>query len=187
MFTLRMSKERRHIQNEHQNTWMTFDCENKADPLKDGFGALKTFNENILLPDKELMTFQMKKNMLILAYVREGKIIYKGPWEKHGLLAQNEFQLMNVSSEMKQYGFNASHSDDAHVFQSGFVLNGSDLEPGEIKKIFSHAERQGVLKLIASSDGKDDSLPIRQDVQMYSTRIMNGNHIVHELNPGRRA
>ena len=133
------------------------------------------------------MTFQMKKDMLILTYVREGKIIYKGPWEKHGLLAQNEFQLMNVSSEMKEYGFNASHSDDAHVFQSGFVLNGNDLEPGEIKKLYSLAERQGVLKLIASSDGKEDSLSLRQDVQMYSSRLAKGNHIVHELKSGRRA
>jgi quercetin 2,3-dioxygenase len=187
MITVRRSEDRHYIVNENQKTWMTFDRENGADPLHDGFGALRTFNENILFPDMELMTCQMKKDMLILTYVREGVIIYKGPWEKHGLLSPNEFQLMNVSSEMKEYGFNASQSDDTHVFQSGFALGGSDLEPGEIKKLFSRADRQGVLRLIASSDGKDDSLRLQQDVQMYSSLITTGNHIVHDLSPGRRA
>jgi quercetin 2,3-dioxygenase len=188
MIILKRSDERRYIKNENQKTWMTFDSENTTAPLHNGFGALKTFNENVLFPDMELMTFQIEKNMLILTYVREGAIIYKGPRERHGRLSQMEFQLMNVGPEMKQeYGFNASESSNTHVFQIGFALGGSKLEPGEIKKIFTYAERNGVLKLIVSSDGKEDSLPIQQDVQMYSTLTLNGNHMIHELSPGRKA
>jgi redox-sensitive bicupin YhaK (pirin superfamily) len=56
-----------------------------------------------------------------------------------------------------------------------------------IKKIFTRAERQGVLKLIASADGRESSLPIQQDIQMYSTFINDGNHMIHEISPGRSA
>jgi redox-sensitive bicupin YhaK (pirin superfamily) len=61
------------------------------------------------------------------------------------------------------------------------------LEQGEGKKLFTLAERKGILKLIASPDGKEASLKIQQDVQMYSTLIHKGNHMIHELKPGRSA
>ncbi|HEY5039215.1 MAG TPA: hypothetical protein VIJ93_09110 [bacterium] len=64
---------------------------------------------------------------------------------------------------------------------------GSISKPDGIKKLFTHAERQGILKLIASSDGKDGSLCITQDIQMYSTFIHKGNHMIHELGHGRSA
>ncbi len=61
------------------------------------------------------------------------------------------------------------------------------LEPGGRKKFFTLAERKGILKLIASPDGKESSLKIQQDVQIYSTLIHKGNHMIHELSAGRSA
>jgi hypothetical protein len=60
-------------------------------------------------------------------------------------------------------------------------------QPGGEKKHFTLADRRGILKLIASPDGKDNSLKIQQDVEMYSTLIHKGNHMIHELRPGRKA
>jgi redox-sensitive bicupin YhaK (pirin superfamily) len=57
--------------------------------------------------------------------------------------------------------------------------------PGGEKKQFTHAERMGVLKLIASPDGKNASLPIQQDVHIFSTCIQKGNHVIHEIQNGR--
>lgn len=79
MLTLRISQKRSHIQNEKQNTWMTFDPDNNTDPLKNGFGSLKKINENILTPGMELRPFPTKCNMLVLTYVRKGSVLYKGP------------------------------------------------------------------------------------------------------------
>ncbi len=74
-----------------------------------------------------------------------------------------------------------------HVFQSGFTPGAGVLEPGAKKKLFTLAERKGILKLIASPDGKESSLKLHQDVEMYSTLIHKGNHMIHEMKPGRRA
>jgi redox-sensitive bicupin YhaK (pirin superfamily) len=187
MFKLRLAQERSHIQNADQNTWMTFNPENQTDPLKNGFGALKKLNENILSPDMGLRPVQTGNSFLILTYVRRGSVVFKGGGKKYGLLSQNEFQVMNAGPEMKPDGFNASSTEEAHVFQFRFELEGSDLEPGEMKKLFSLAEQRGNLKLIASSDGDGGSLPVHQDLQMYSGLVLTGAHIVHELGPGRRA
>jgi redox-sensitive bicupin YhaK (pirin superfamily) len=73
------------------------------------------------------------------------------------------------------------------LFQSVFTPGTKLPQPGGEKKRFTLAERRGILKLIASPDGKDNSLKIQQDVEMYSTLIQKGNHMIHELRPGRKA
>lgn len=200
MITVQKSEKRRHIENEEQSTWITFDAESMSDPLRDGFGVLKVLNEEVLSPGNSF-TLHTAEGMIIITYVREGMIIYKGPLEKPDFLESKEFHQDKVAPNTKQYAFNVSQSEDAHVFQCGFSLEGckTGLDEGGylsspegfkkagIKKLFTHAERQGTLKLIASTDGRDSSLQIDQDVQMYSTYINKGNHIVHPLKIGRFA
>ncbi len=186
MITIRKSEERRHITNEDHTTWLTFDRENNIDPLQDGFGTLRTFNEQVLSPGR-IFILQTPKDMVVVTYVHEGVIICNGPLGKTGLLEMGDFFQNNVASGAKQYTFNPSPSDDSHLFQSVFKPSVAEMEPGGSKKLFTLAERKGVLKLIASPDGIEASLKIQQDVQMYSTFVHKGNHMIHELKPGRKA
>jgi quercetin 2,3-dioxygenase len=186
MMIVRKSKERRHIDNRGHKTWMTFDWENKADPLQNGFGVLKILNEEILPPGTGFILLT-NKDMVIITYLREGVIIYKGPLEDADLMWTKEFHRTNVASDTQQYAFNASQTEDAHIFQSGFSPIGQILKPDGIKKLFTHAERQGTLKLIASPNGNEGSLTLRQNVKMYSAFIHKGNHLVHPLKHGRSA
>lgn len=188
MLTVKRSAERRHIDKENQSTWMTFDHANKADPLRSGFGSLKMLNEEILPHGRAfLLHTHTHKAMVILTYVEEGVIIYHGPLERSDMLEAGDFHRVNVSPEVDQYDFQAILSGNTHVFQSGFTAEFNPLESGGRKKLFTHADRHGVLKLIASPDGKAGSLPIQQDVFMYSTLIKTGGHLVHELKQGRNA
>jgi len=186
MITIRKSEERRHIENDQQKTWMTFDWENKKDPLQKGFGALKIFNEEVLSPRRGFI-LHTHKDMVVITYVREGMIVFKGLTGNSDLLKTNEFYLLNAPSGEKLTVFDHSPAEGAHVFQSGFGPAEGALEPGSRKKFFTLAERKGILKLIASPDGKEASLKIHQDVQMYSTFVHKGNHMIHELVPGRIA
>jgi redox-sensitive bicupin YhaK (pirin superfamily) len=193
MITVRKSEERRYVDVKDQKTWMTFDAENKSDPLQKGYGVLKVLNEEILSPGGGFV-LQSEKDMVVVTYVHEGVIVYKAPLEEPTSIEAKEFNKVNVTSNTKQYAFNTSPSDDAEVFQCGFALEDCAEECGDgdpktkgAKKLFTHAERQGVLRLIASSDGREASLPIQQDIQIYSTFMHSGNHIVHELKPSRSA
>jgi redox-sensitive bicupin YhaK (pirin superfamily) len=187
MITIRRSEERKQIESDNQKTWMTFDAENLADPLKNGFGVLKIFNEEILKPGRTFV-FQTQKDMVVVTYINEGLMIFNRPQQgKSGLMSAGDFLQTDSLAGMKQYSLNASPTDDARMFQSGFAPGTGVAEPGGENKRFTLAERKGILKLIASPDGKEDSLRIRQDVEMYSTLIHKGNHIIHELKPGRTA
>jgi redox-sensitive bicupin YhaK (pirin superfamily) len=187
MIIVRKSEERHHIAGKDRKTWMTFDLQNKADPLKNGFGTLEILNEEILSP-KSGYTIHPRKNMIVVTYVRDGMMIHIGPLEKPDFMMTSDFQWAKVTPDKKQYAFNASESEDAHIFQCGFSpCDGNFESDGEIKKLFTHAERKGILKLIASSDGRESSLAIRQDIEIYSTLLYTGNHMIHEISPSRSA
>jgi redox-sensitive bicupin YhaK (pirin superfamily) len=186
MITVKKSNERRHIVAGNQATWMTFDWEDTADLMREGFGALKIFNEEILAPGRGFI-LHTHKDMVIVTYVREGVVVYNRPGEKNDLLEPGGLRQIKVLSGSTQFTFNALSNDDAHVFQSGFAPGTDTSEITGEKKLFTLAERRGILRLIASPDGKESSLKIHQDVQMYSTLLHKGNHMIHELKPGRRA
>jgi len=186
MIVIRKSDERRHITAKDQKTWMTFDSENETDPLYNGFGVLKILNEEILPPGTGFI-LHTHKDMVVVTYVREGMIAYKGPLEEMEPLAAAEIHTSLVTPEAKQYAINISPMEEAHVFQSGFTPGNVISKKGGFKKLFTYAQRNGILKLVASPDGKEDSLSLRQDVQIYSTFIHKGNHMIHELSPGRSA
>jgi quercetin 2,3-dioxygenase len=193
LITIIKSKDRHYLDVQDQKTWKTFDAENKIDPLQNSFGVLKILNEEILSPGGGFV-LRAKKDMVVVTYVREGVIIYKAPSEEPTLLEMKEFGRNNADKDTNQYAFNTSESEEAHVFQCGFDLgecadaceDGSP-KPKGVKKLYTHAERQGVLRLIASSDGMEGSLAIKHDVQIYSSFTRDGNHIIHELKPGRSA
>jgi hypothetical protein len=186
MIIVRKSDERRRIEEKNQKTWMTFDWENKTDPLQNGFGVLKILNEEILSPGSGFI-LHTHKDMVVVTYVSEGMIVYKGPLEEMEPLASTEIHTLLVTPETKQYAINISPTKEAHVFQSGFTPVNNISKSAGAKKLFTYAQRNGILKLVASPDGKDDSLSLRQDVQIYSTFIHKGNHMIHELSPGRSA
>jgi redox-sensitive bicupin YhaK (pirin superfamily) len=186
MIVIRKSDERRHIEAKNQKTWMTFDWENKSDPLQNGFGALKILNEELLSPGSGFI-LHTHKDMVVVTYVHEGMIIYKGPSEKMGPLVAKEFHAADAVPEARQYAIDISPTEDAHIFQSGFSPSGGSSKSVGAKRLFTYSQRNGILKLVASPNGKEDSLPLRQDVQIYSTFIHKGNHMVHELSPGRSA
>jgi len=165
---------------------MTFDWENESDPLQNGFGVLKILNEEILSPGSGFI-LHTPKDMVVVTYVTEGMIVYKGPFEKMKPLVAKEFHSAKTIPESEQSAVNISPTGETHVFQSGFTPSDAISSPGGIKKLFTYAERNGILRLIASSDGKENSLALRQDIQIYSTFVHKGNHMIHELSPGRSA
>ncbi len=193
MINVIKSKDRHYVNVKDQKTWETFDAENKPGPFQLSFGVLKILNEEILSPGGGLV-LHAKKNMVVVTYVREGVIIYKAPSEEPAILETKEFGRYNADKDTAQYAFNTSEYEQAHIFQCGFDLEecadaceDDSPKPKGVKKLFTHTEREGVLRLIASSDGREASLAIKHDVQIYSTFTRDGNHIIHELKPGRSA
>ncbi|HXY52535.1 MAG TPA: hypothetical protein VEI01_24030 [Terriglobales bacterium] len=71
-------------------------------------------------------------------------------------------------------------------FRSLRVMNEKKgLEPSYEQKSFPAKEKQGKLRLVASRDGRDGSVRINQDAQLYVTLLRPGEKVMTELGDGR--
>jgi redox-sensitive bicupin YhaK (pirin superfamily) len=60
-------------------------------------------------------------------------------------------------------------------------------KPAYDQKNFSEAEKRGKLRLVASPDGHEGSVKIRQNNELYATVLGSGETVKHELNKDRHA
>jgi hypothetical protein len=186
MITLRRSEERRHHTRGIHDTWMTFDPENKIDPLRRGFHALEPFNEESLGPEMGLSP-HVQQDIEIITYVREGSLVHQDGVGGLGRLGPGEFQRTSVCRGVRHSALNGSLFDSAHVFQSCISSQGIGMRPLQEQKRFPIADREGILRIVVSPDGGHASLPIHQDVRLYSSILLIGHHLIHELGSGRGA
>lgn len=186
MITVRRSERRRRIRSGSQDSLLAFDPGDPADPFRRGFRTLEAFNEETPVREMSLHS-HTEEDIDIVTYVREGALIIQDHSGELGRIKAGEFQRTSASRDRRQRVINGSVLNPTQVFQSCITPDGNGFEPGTEQKRFPVADRKGVLRLVASPDGRNGSLRIHQDVQMYSSILPVGHHQVHELSQGRAA
>jgi quercetin 2,3-dioxygenase len=186
MITLRRAGERHHDRRRKREVWFTFDAQDRADPLADGFGALEILDEDRLSPGASLSCHPLH-DAEIVTYVRGGALAYDDSAGHSGVIQAGEFQRATVGRGSRHGETNASGTDPAHVFQIWLRSSPPELEPAQEQKRFSAAQRRGGLCVVASPDARRGSLRVHQDVVLYSAILGPGKHVAHELLDGRSA
>jgi len=186
MLTLRRANERHHDRRRKQEVWLTFYPQDRADPLADGFGTLEILDEHRLPPGGGVPRHP-HHDAEVVTYVHEGALAFEDSTGCSGVIHGGEFQRMTARRDTRHSETNASRTDWVHVFQLWLRPSEAGLQHGHEQKRFSAAERRGGLCVIASPDARRGSLRIHQDVLMYSSMLDPGQHVVHELSPGRSA
>jgi redox-sensitive bicupin YhaK (pirin superfamily) len=82
---------------------------------------------------------------------------------------------------------NPSKDQAVHLLQIWILPERRGLRPEYEQKSFSQQERDGRLRVVASPDGRDGSLTIHQDVNLYAATLTDGKSITHDLQPERFA
>jgi quercetin 2,3-dioxygenase len=94
---------------------------------------------------------------------------------------------MSAGTGVRHSEYNASKSEPVHLLQIWIYPERNGLAPGYEQKAFSAAEKRGKLRLVASRDGREGSVTIHQDAELYATLVGAGETVRHELQPGRHA
>jgi quercetin 2,3-dioxygenase len=186
MITLRRTGERHHDRRRKHEVWLTFDANDRNDPLAHGFGALQILDEVRLAPGADLSR-RPDLDAEIVIYVCDGALAYDDSTGRAGVIQAGEFRRTTAGRGRRQQETNASRSDGAHVFQIWLRPTQAPIDPGQEQKRFSTAERRGDLRVVASPDARRGSLRLNQDALLYSAMLEPGRHVVHELAKGRSA
>ena len=180
MIEFRKASDRHHEERRKQDTWLTFYPGDETG----GFGALETFREDRLRPGARVPR-HAPRGAEIVTYVREGALTYEDSMGRSGVIHAGEFQRNGTEPGIRHSEMNASRSDWAHVFRIGLRPAEAGLEPGHQQKRFSVAERRGEFCVVASTDARKGSLRLSHDALIHSAMLYRGQHVVHELAPGR--
>ncbi|MCB9948723.1 MAG: pirin family protein [Rhodospirillaceae bacterium] len=156
------------------------------DPAHMGFGDLRVLNEDRVRPGAGFDTHG-HRDMEIVSYVLDGALEHKDTLGTGAVLRPGEVQRMSAGTGVRHSEFNASASEPVHFLQIWIVPERRGLAPGYEQKAFPADERRGRLRLVGSRDGRDGSLTIHQDVDLYAGVFGAGDGADLPLRPGRRA
>lgn len=186
MITLRRSAERGRFDHGWLDTRHTFSFADYRDPAHMGFRALRVINEDVVAPGEGFPTHG-HRDMEILTYILEGALEHKDSLGSGSVIRPGDVQRMSAGKGVQHSEFNPDAQRPVHLLQIWILPDRSGLQPEYEEKHFPEAERRGVLRLVASREGRAGSLRIHQDADVLAGLLAPGDRAVHELRPGRHA
>ena len=186
MITLRPASERGRGEYGWLDTRHTFSFNDYHDPRHMSFRALRVMNEDWIAPGKGFGTHG-HRDMEIVTYVLEGALAHKDSLGNGSVLRPGEFQRMTAGTGIEHSEFNPSESEPVHLYQIWLFPERRGLTPSYDQRDFPLAERKGKLRVVASPDGREGSLTIHQDAEVFLTTLEAGDQVTYNLAPGRHA
>ncbi|HSN70715.1 MAG TPA: pirin family protein [Steroidobacteraceae bacterium] len=162
----------------------TFSFGHYYDPKFMGFGPLRVINEDRVQPGQGFGTHG-HNDMEIISYVLSGALEHKDSMGNGSIIQPGDVQRMTAGTGVRHSEFNASDSEVVHFLQIWILPERNGLQPGYEQKNFPVAEKRGRLRLVGSRDGRDGSVTIHQDVDLYATVLGDGERVQYSL-PERR-
>jgi hypothetical protein len=158
----------------------TFSFGHYHDPDHMGFGSLRVINEDRVQPGGGFETHG-HKDMEIVSYVLDGALEHKDSLGTGSVIRPGEVQRMTAGSGIRHSEFNPSTSAPVHFLQIWILPERKGLTPGYEQKNFAAEEKHGTLRLVASRDGRNGSVTVHRDVDLYATLLRNGERVTHTL------
>src|SRR5690348_3442160 len=185
MMKIRRSENRGQANYGWLNTHYTFSFANYYDPEHMGFRSLRVINDDIVGPGGGFDTHG-HRDMEIITYVLSGSLEHKDSMKNGRVIRKGEFQYMAAGTGVLHSEFNPSRTDPVHLLQIWIVPEKKGLKP-------QYAERTGTqlpggqLNLVASRGGRDGSMAINQDSDLYLAKLEPKQEVTHTLRPERHA
>lgn len=176
MITVRPSQARGYANFGWLDSKHTFSFGNYYDPKHMGFASLRVINEDKIQPGKGFGTHS-HRDMEIITYVLEGELEHKDSIGNGSVIRPGDVQRMSAGTGIAHSEFNASATDLVHLLQIWIMPDRAGIQPSYEQKHFSLNETQGKLRLVASPDGKDNSVTIHQNAKLYAATLNKGDRV----------
>jgi quercetin 2,3-dioxygenase len=183
MITIRKGIDRGHANHGWLDAHHTFSFANYHHPDHMGFRSLRVMNEDRINPGAGFPPHP-HQDMEIITYVLDGELAHKDSTGGGGLITPGMVQYMCAGTGVTHSEFNASDEHPLHLYQIWLLPNVSGAKPGYEERKISDT-RDGALALIASGSGRDGSIRINQDADLYASVISEGEALSHQFGEGR--
>jgi redox-sensitive bicupin YhaK (pirin superfamily) len=182
-FGLRRAEDRGHSRDGGAQTYYSFSFGDFYDPAYLAYGPLQAINEKLMAPARGSITYGVR-DVEILTYVLEGLLGHKNSLDDEAALPAGAVQCLSAGSGMRFSEINIG-ADPLRCLQVWLEPDCVGLPAAYRHARFPEAAKRGRLQPIASREGIEGSLRLRQDARIYAG-LFDGDEAARlELAPGR--
>lgn len=186
MMTVRPAEQRGHADHGWLDSHHTFSFAGYYDPAHMGFRTLRVINEDRVRPGQGFGTHP-HRDMEIVSYVLSGALQHRDSMGTGSVIRPGEVQRMSAGTGVTHSEFNASKTEDVHFLQIWLLPGQQGIQPGYEQRAFPAEEKDGRLRLVASSDGRDGSVTVHTDAAVYAGLFAAGQRAELPIDKGRHA
>src|SRR5256885_12346986 len=183
MMKIRKANERGHAEHGWLDTYHTFSFANYYDPEWMGYRSLRVINDDLVMPGQGFGTHP-HRDMEIITYILSGALQRKDSMGNGRIIRPGEVQYMSAGTGVQHSEFNPSKDEAVHLLQIWIQPDRKGVTPRYAEKSLVDAA-PGKLHLVTSKTGRDGSIAIHQDADLWLGKIDAKDRVTHKIAPGR--
>lgn len=184
MLTLRRSDERGLGHHGWLKSRHTFSFAGYYDPKHMGFRSLRVINED-RIDGGTGFDPHPHRDMEIISYVVKGALRHEDSMGNKAVILPGEVQRMSAGTGVVHSEYNDQEAEETHFFQIWIQPESRGGKPGYGQKSFEDALAKHKPVLVVSREGRDGSIAITQDADIYLTRPLSGDVNTFTAREGR--
>lgn len=183
MLTIRKSLERGFADHGWLKSFHSFSFANYYDPNHMGFRSLRVINQDSIEGGMGFGSHP-HRDMEIITYVTKGVLEHKDSMGNTEKIVPGEVQKMSAGTGVVHSEYSAS-PDQTELFQIWIMPQTSGGKPSYGQKSFEKEINAQKLTLVVSRDGREGSIAIKQDADLFIARLKSGQDISFEVRSNR--
>lgn len=184
MQVLRKSNERGGADHGWLKAKHSFSFAGYYDPAHMGFRSLRVINEDRIAGGRGFGAHP-HSDMEIITFIVKGELEHRDSMGNRATIRPGEVQHMSAGTGVVHSEYNPNPDVETHLLQIWIETNKEGAEPLYGQRSFDAQLTNEKLVLVVSPDGRDGSIPIRQDVDIRLGRFKTGDSVDLPVRAGR--